>query len=115
MKLLLSVLVSAFLISFVAAPGTISKKERKSATKFLKESQENALVTVSKLSEAQLKFKPSPDKWSVEECMMHIAATETGLWSMVDGAVNTAANPEKRSEIKWTDDDVMKNITARTS
>lgn len=115
MKLLLSVLVSAFLISFVAAPGTISKKERKSATKFLKESQENALVTVSKLSEAQLKFKPSPDKWSVEECMMHIAATETGLWSMVDGAVNTAANPEKRSEIKWTDDDVMKNITDRTS
>lgn len=115
MKLLsISLLIIAFL-SFVAAPATISKKERKSAAKFLSDSEKNALNTVSKLSEAQLKFKAAPDKWSVEDCMMHIAASEKALWGMTDGAIKAQANPEKRSEIKWSDEEVMKNITDRTN
>lgn len=108
------VIVIAFL-SFTAAPSEISKKERKSAAKFLEDSEKNALSAISKLSEAQLKFKPAADKWSVEECMMHIAASETMLWSMIEGTVKTPANPEKRSEIKWSDEDVMKNITDRSN
>jgi hypothetical protein len=115
MKLSSMLLFVIACLSFVAAPSTISKKERKSAEKFLKESEKNALNTVSKLSEAQLKFKPAPDKWSVEECMMHIAATEKGLWGMTDGAIKAPANPEKRADIKWSDEDVMKNVTARTN
>jgi uncharacterized damage-inducible protein DinB len=115
MKLLsISMVILAFL-SFAAEPSTISKKERKSAAKFLSDSEKNALNTVSKLNEAQLKFKPSADKWSVEECMMHIAATEKALWGMTDGAIKATPNPEKRSEIKWSDEEVMKNITERTN
>jgi hypothetical protein len=31
------------------------------------------------------------------------------------GAMKAPANPEKRADIKWTDEDVMKNITDRTN
>jgi hypothetical protein len=115
MKILCSLVVIMAFQSFVFAPPAITKQERKSAEKFLSESEATALTTVSKLSEAQLKFKPAPDKWSVEECMMHIAASESVLWGIVDGTMKAPANPEKRSEIKMSDDDVKKNIADRTN
>ena len=115
MKILCSLTVFLAFQSFVFAPATITKEERKSADKFLSESEATAIATVSKLSEAQLKFKPAPDKWSVEECMMHIAASETVLWGIADGTIKAAANPEKRSEIKMSDEDVKKNIADRTN
>jgi hypothetical protein len=115
MKFTLILATTIAFLSFIAAPTEITNEERKSAVKFLSDSEKNAESTVKKLSEAQLKFKPAADKWSVEECMMHIAATEKALWGLLDGAMKAPANPEKRSEIKWTDEEVMKNITDRTN
>lgn len=102
------------LVAFQAEP-TLSKKERKTATSFLKESEKTLMKTLGNLSDEQLKFKPAPDKWSVQDCMMHIAATEKMLWGMVDQSIKAAANPEKRTEIKWTDEQVMKNLEDRST
>lgn len=113
-KLLLFAVVIAGL-SFLPAENTVSKKEKKTATKFLKETEEGVLNSVKGLSENQLKFKPAADKWSVEDCMKHIAATEIGLWQLTDGAIKKPANPEQRAAIKMTDADVMKNIEDRTN
>ena len=67
--------------------GTITKKERNYAIKFLKETENDVLKKVQGLSEAQLKFKPAPDRWSVEECLKHIAVTEQALWQMASGTL----------------------------
>jgi flavodoxin len=50
----------------------------------------------------------------VEDCIKHIAVTEQALWQMTEGNIKQPANPEKRADIKWTDEDVMKNIEDRT-
>ena len=115
MKTTIFLVAAIAFLSFIVAADKISKKERKTAVKFLEDSEKNALSTSSKLSEAQLKFKSAPDHWSVEECMMHIAASENALWTLVEGSVKQPANPEKRAEIKWSDEDVMKNIADRTN
>ncbi|HLO79432.1 MAG TPA: DinB family protein [Chitinophagaceae bacterium] len=115
MRKLFAILVAVAMVSFVTAPAGISKKERKTASKFLKDSEENVLNQVSKLSEAQLKFKSAPDRWSVEECMMHIAASEKMLRGMVDQGMQAAANPEKRADIKMTDAQIMSMIEDRTN
>ncbi|HET9057214.1 MAG TPA: DinB family protein [Chitinophagaceae bacterium] len=115
MRKLFVLIISVALMSFIPATTGVSKKEKKDAAKFLKESQKQALASVKGLSEAQLKFKPAPDRWSVEDCMKHIAATEIGLWQLTNGTIGKPANPEKRSEIKMTDDDVKKNIEDRTN
>lgn len=114
MKKLLMVIIILGLVSFQAEP-TISKKERKSAAAFLKDSEKNVMKALGNLSEEQLKYKPAPDQWSVQECMMHIAASEKMLWGMVDQALKAAANPDKRAEIKWSDEQVMKNLEDRST
>lgn len=114
MKKLITMIAILGLVAFQADP-TISRKERKTAAGFLRESEKNVMKALGNLSEEQLKFKPGPDKWSVQDCMMHIAASEKMLWGMVDQSIKAAANPEKRSEVKWTDEQVMKNIEDRST
>jgi len=94
--------------------GTLSKKERQYAIKLLKDTEKDVLSKVKGLSEAQLKFKPAPDRWSVEECLKHIAITEQSLWQMTSGTLKEPANPEKRSEIKSTDEQVIAMMENRT-
>jgi len=113
MKIIYSLFLVVGFFAFVSEP--LTEKERKEADKFLSESEKNALKTVDKLTDAQLTFKSAPDKWSVQDCMMHIAATEKGLWSMLEASLKDSAHPEKRKDIKWTDEDVKKNIEDRSN
>jgi hypothetical protein len=115
MRKLLLLFAAFVMISFTNTGDPVSKKERKSAAKFLSETKKGAEDAVKGLSEAQLKFKPAPDSWGVEECMKHIAITEQMLWGMLEANLKQPATPEKRSEIKWTDEDVIKNIEDRTT
>src|SRR5437868_730149 len=92
------------LFAFKTSEGTLSQKERDFAMQFLKETEQGVFTAVEGLSEAQLKYKPAPDKWSVEECVKHIAITEQGLWSMVEGSLKQPANGEKRMDVKSDED-----------
>ena len=112
MKKLFIILAVIGLVSFNADP-TISKKERKSAASFLKDSEKNVMKALGNYSDEQLKYKAAPDKWSVQDCMMHIAASEKMIWTMVEQSLKGAANPEKRADIKMTDEQVMKVIESR--
>ncbi len=115
MKKLLFFITASTLISFATPADGVTKKEKKDAAKFLKQTKKEVGDAVKGLSEAQLKFKPAADVWSVEECLKHIAITEQALWGMVDASLKQAANPEKRSEIKWTDEDVIKKMEDRSN
>lgn len=112
-KMLLLVLtLSAF--AFIVPDSPLSKKERKEAVKLLKSTEKDLLQELKGLSEAQLKYKPAPDRWSVEECVKHIAITEQSLWQMTEGGIKQPANPEKRSEIKMTDEQVVQMLEDRS-
>lgn len=111
--LLLAVVFAAF--SFIVPGDVLSKKERKEATRLLKSTEKDLLRELKGLSEAQLKYKPAPDRWSVEECVKHIATTEQMLWQMTDGGIKQPANPEKRAEIKMTDEQVVQMIADRST
>jgi PHP family Zn ribbon phosphoesterase len=94
---------------------SLSKSERKTAISLMKETRMDALKAVKGLSEAQLNFKQAPDKWSVKECMYHIAISEKNLGDMMEAAMKAPANPEKRSEIKTTDEGLIKMMEDRSS
>ena len=115
MKKLLLCIGTIIALSFAPVNDTITQKERDAAAKFLQETEDAVLASVKGLSEAQLKFKPAEDKWGAEDCIKHIAATELALWQTTEGYLKQAANPEKRVDIKWTDEEVMKNIEDRTN
>ncbi|HNP24445.1 MAG TPA: DinB family protein [Panacibacter sp.] len=93
---------------------TLTDSERKYATDLLLQTEAGVINAAAGLSEAQLNFKPAPDKWSVADCIKHIAVTEAGLWQMTNGTIQAPANPEKRSEVKATDEQVVNMIEDRS-
>ncbi len=115
MKQLFLLVSACMLFSFSLADNTISKEERKLATDFLKETKKGIWDATQGLTEAQLKFKPAADKWSVEDCVKHIAQSEQMLWGMVEGGLKQPATPERRSEVKIKDEEVIKNVEDRTN
>ncbi len=45
----------------------------------LRASRDSFLAACSPITDLQGKFKPAPDRWSIEECAEHIALVENGL------------------------------------
>jgi len=111
--LLLALLVITGLAGTLTST-SLTSKERKFAANHLKETKSDFLKSVKDLSKSQLDFKPAPDKWSVKECAYHIAIAEKNLWETLDAAMKQPANPEKRSEIKMTDDQIIKLLEDRS-
>ena len=58
------------------------------------------------LSPAQLEYKASPDRWSIRECVSHLAVAEPDYWRDLQKAVKAPPGmKEKKSEV--TDADIM--------
>ena len=106
MKRIISVLAVLYLVlqtCLVTGQG-LTNEERKAAADYLTETRDYFTAHVKGLSNAQLDFKAAPDKWSIRQCMEHIALSESFLFSLIDNSVKQPANPEKKSEIKFTED-----------
>ncbi len=94
---------------------SISKKERKYALTLMKETREDAVQSIKGLSAAQLEYQAAAGKWSIKECMFHIAGAEKLLWTVFESTMKAPANPEKRSDIKVTDEQVVKMVENRSA
>ena len=114
MKKIALLLSCTILFAFVERIDPITAKERKYAADLLTATQQKINQNVKNLSAAQLKWKANAESWSVEDCMKHIAITEMGLWKLTDSIIQAAANPEKRAQIKATDEQVVSMIADRS-
>ena len=89
-------LLCAALVAMVVAPVQaqgVSKAERAALLKDLKETR-GALEKATKgLTPAQMNFKSAPERWSVAECLEHIAAGEDFLYEIITGKVMTSPAP----------------------
>ena len=91
----------------------LTSAEREKAEAYLKSTAQTFKESFNGLSDAQLNWSPSPEAWSVGDCVKHLAASEGGLRQMVDGFLAAPANPEKRAEIKATDEQMMAMMASR--
>ncbi|MDQ3682859.1 MAG: DinB family protein [Bacteroidota bacterium] len=111
--ILLTLLVITGLANQVPSD-TLTSKERKFLINNLKDTKENLSKTVKGLSETQLNFKPGADKWSVKECVQHLAIAEENFWKMGEEALKQPANAENRKEIKMSDQDMINAMIDRS-
>ena len=70
--------------------------------------------SVEGLSAAQLQFKPAADKWSISQCLDHIVMTEKALFDYAKQGMDKPANPERRKEVKTTDEQLIAGMNERT-
>ncbi len=93
----------------------LTAEERETALKSLQATNDGFLKAISGLSEKQWKFKPASDRWSVAEVSEHIAVAESTIFGLVQSRFMTGpATPEKRAEVKMTDDQILKMVPDRS-
>ncbi len=115
MKTLFLFLSAALLISYSPPASSITKEERDFAVKNLNETRAVLLKSIQNLSDAQVNFKATPERWSIKECLEHITLAEKSLWQMDKDSLKAAADPTRRSEIVVTDDGLIKKMIDRTT
>ncbi|AYL96704.1 DinB family protein [Mucilaginibacter celer] len=96
------------------ATAELTAKERADAIKLLTQTEAGVFDAVKDLNETQLNFKPAADKWSTGDCVKHIAAAEKTLWDMAEASLKQPANPEKRAEIKFSDEQLITAVEDRS-
>ena len=114
MKKLTGIVLAFMLISFISADNTLTKKERKFAVDLLQDTHKALQKSIEGLADEQLNFKASDSTWSVDGCVKHIAVSEKILFSAVEDALKKPANPEKRADIKVTDEQLVNFLENRT-
>ena len=93
----------------------LSKKERKFAAEHMKSTKTELQDAIKGLSATQLTHKVKADKWSVQECVYHIAISEKTLWTMLEKSMKAGPTPEKKKDLKVTDEQVIKMTEDRTN
>jgi len=72
----------------------LTAAEKDKAIAYLESTKQGVLDATKGLSPAQWSFKPAADRWSVAECMEHIAAAEDFILGMVEtGVMKGPATP----------------------
>ena len=98
--------------------GTLSQGERDRAMSYLHATQKQVSDTIAALTPAQLDFHAGPNRWSVGDCLEHLALTETGLFGMLKGQVmaspmGSPGAPEKMALTAGKDEAVIQAISSR--
>jgi DinB superfamily len=97
------------------APATLSAEERDAALKSLQATHDAFLKSIAGLSDKQWKFKPAPDRWSIAEVSEHIAVSESMILGYVQKQIVTStATPEKRADVKVTDQQILTLVPDRS-
>ncbi len=110
------------ILLMVTAPGvwsqssdTLTKHEREFAMSHLNATRKRFQDSITGLSEAQWKFKPAPDRWSIAECAEHIAVSEDSLFQLLtEKAMKSPPAPEKKAALKDNDEAILKGVADRT-
>ena len=115
MKKLSLLLIGLFLIHSAFSQTTLTKEERKSAVKYIKWTSKEMMKSLKGLSSAQLNFKAAEDRWSIQDCLYHIAFSEGALRGALDGTIAAPANPAAKAALKATDEQIKAGVTDRTN
>jgi hypothetical protein len=89
--------------------------DRERAVSYLSQTRDNLLRATSGLSPAQMQFKPSPERWSVAECLEHIITVEDRVFDGISNAIQQPADSSKRSSYDGRDDELVQIVTDRGS
>lgn len=114
MKTFLSIFILLLCTQATISETTLTKEERDFAIAYLTETQNYFQQAVKGLSTQQLNFKATPESWSIAQCIEHIAITESMGMGMITQLMQAPADGSKRSEIKITNEVLMKALEDRS-
>jgi len=115
MKKVSMLLVVWMFSAALAFSQTLSQADRDKGEQYLQQTRDGVVVAVKGLSEAQMKFKPGPDRWSVAEVLEHIALVEDGLFQNVTNKVMKSAAGAADRDVAKIDATVLAVLPDRSN
>jgi len=106
-------LVLLFLMTTAFGQG-LTPADREKGVQYLEQTRDGVAAAVKGLSEAQLKFKPAPDRWSIAEVLEHIALVEDALFQNVTDKVMKAPAGAANRDTAKTDSFVLAALPDRS-
>jgi DinB superfamily len=94
--LLTSVMTLVIVSTVAAGPMTVGERQRLVAHLEMTEAWLDS--EVSGLSDKQLEFKMTPESWSVEEVVMHLAIAEPQYWNSFKESLARPVQPEFKAQ-----------------
>src|ERR1700740_1903109 len=115
-KTLAGALAAVFLgtMAVAASAQEVTQAEKERGLQYLESTKKNVLEATKGLSEAQWRFKPAPDRWSVAQVMEHIAAAEDFILETAKEKVMTSPAGEPGRDVKKTDEAVLMMVPDRS-
>jgi len=117
LPLFLVLLVScwAFAADKTDKPVATPKYDAKFGQKYLKDTEKSFLDSFSHLSDAQPKFKPASDRWSVMEVAEHVTKAEDMFNQMVtESVMKSPADPEKAKQVEGKEAGILEKVPDRS-
>lgn len=109
----IALVAAALLAPLGAAP--LSQGERDFAMSDLHASRKLFLDAIAGLSEAQWKFKPAPDRWSIAEVAEHVAKTEDSLFqNIIEKVVKGEPDKDQKPVSREQDQQLIDRIRDRS-
>jgi uncharacterized damage-inducible protein DinB len=93
----------------------MTSAERETLLKHLEESRERLLRMAKNLSPEQLHYRPAPDRWTVAECVEHIATVEARVLGAIQKTLEAGPDSSKRSAMEGKDDALVAGVVARVT
>jgi hypothetical protein len=91
----------------------VTQADKDRAIQYLEKTKQGVIEATRGLSDAQWNFKAGPDRWSIAQCMEHIAAAEDFIRGIVVEKVMVAPAVPGR-DLKKTDDAVVAMVPDRS-
>jgi len=100
-----TLLLLAFTLSAFAATG-MTDEDREHLLVHFQMTTQMVAEQVRGLSPAQLEYRASPDRWTIRECISHLAVAEPDYWRDLTAAVKAEPNMKDKKSVA-TDADIM--------
>ncbi len=111
-RVIILAFAAVLLASFASRAQELTPADKDKALQYLESTKKDVLDATTGLSPAQWNFKPAPDRWSIAECMEHIAAAEDFIrGNIVDGVMK--APPAPGRDVAAIDAAILENVPAR--
>jgi hypothetical protein len=107
-------LLAMLLIGVAASAQTISAAEKEKALKYLESTKQGVAAATKGLTPEQWNFKAGPDRWSIAQCVEHIAAAEDLLFGMITNQVMKAPARTKPEDLVVLDEMVVTRVPDRS-
>ena len=109
------VLTPALFLSALAAGQGLTPADREKGLRYLADTRNGVIEATKGLSDAQWKFKPAPDRWSIAEVLEHIVLVENYLLENVRPQLASSTAPVPDRDPKQMDAMILARMPDRSA